>query len=263
MSTTTHQPTSEQQLDQVRRPYFIRHDVRCEHPVGPVDKYSICSILDRLPEIPSWPNPVDRFTKHRGVIYLAGARQILEWLAEHDGEGWQARWETAGGDNYTWIDDLADGDNYRRANLVAGLRFLLLAPVFRPGYGFFRSFRAQALFDQAQQLLDADLFARLDHLGGELRLPKVQVNEGKKVLTKIALHTGKGVRDLAEQDFFELRAFQIKTVGRSARGLVAVGVAPSSGGAVGDRLFARRVAPWSTFDRGTGRCLRSALHTGP
>lgn len=197
MTTTTHEPSQ----TQAQQPLLIPRDVPCDHPVGPLDKDSIHSILERLPQLPAWPE------NRRANRYLDGARQLLEWLAEHDGEGWQARWAAADGDTYTWIEGLSERDRYRRSVTVGGLRFLLLARVFRPGYEFFRRFWPHALYDQAQKVLEPDLFKRLDQIGVELGLPTYQLNEGKKVCVKLALHTGKNVSDLVEQDVLELRAF--------------------------------------------------------
>ncbi|MCI2422386.1 hypothetical protein MOQ72_33660 [Saccharopolyspora sp. K220] len=186
--------THELSRPQAQQPLLVPREVSCEHPVSPLDKHSIRSILERLPQLPVWPE------NKRAKSYTEGATRILEWLAEHGGKGWQARWGTADGDGSTWMDDLSKDDRYQRSIMVGGLRFLLLARVFRPGYEFFGHFKAHVLYDQAQQVIEPDLFTRLNDLGLELGLPIYPLNEGEKVCAKLALHTGKNVSDLVEED---------------------------------------------------------------
>ncbi|MGW1677377.1 tyrosine-type recombinase/integrase [Saccharopolyspora sp. NPDC002376] len=218
MTTTTREPSGTRQSNRAHQPLFFHHEVPCEHPVGALDKDSRSSILKRLPSIPGWP---ESKPNKKGPRYLDGARRILEWLAKHDGEGWQDRWEAADGDTFIWIDNLAEGRSTWREGMVGGLRFLLLARAIRPSYAFFSRFMACSLFDQAQMVLDPALFARLDELGSELGLTLYQHHEAKKIIVKLTLHTGKSVRDLTDRDFFELRAAQVQLYGKTAHGVAA------------------------------------------
>src|SRR5664280_2800568 len=65
--------------------------------------------------------------------------------------------------------------------------------------------RQEILYDCAQRALGSDLFVGLDQTGAELGMPRKHVNDAKKTLVKIMLHTGNSLDKIAEVDFFELR----------------------------------------------------------
>ncbi|MEV5544093.1 hypothetical protein AB0L13_45590 [Saccharopolyspora shandongensis] len=248
--------------------HYSRHDVPCKHPVGPLDTEPISVVLERLPQIPGWQ-------KHsKGPTYLKRARRLLEWLAQHDGDGWQARWEAANGDSYDWVDNLTSGSLHLRKTMVAALRFLLLARVIRPSYVFFTRFSAHGLFDQAQQVFDPAVFAHLGQIATDLGMPTFMFNEGRKTIVKIVLHTGKNVDALTEQDFFEFREFQLKHWGETKPGLASgwdllrvAGVLPVTGSLIemlrrGQRPTAELVDLYDLQRRQRGRLVEIIHNLG-
>lgn len=203
-------------------PHLTWHHPPCEHTTGPHDQLAISAVLELIHNLPIWPPSHSRRTQAQARV---GASMILEWLASHLGAGWQERWQVARGDDYVWIDHLA-GQNPRqhcREDLVIGLRGILLARVVRPSYGFFARFVAQGLFNQAQRVFAPDLFARLDQLGPALGVSNRSITAGKKAIVKIALHTGKAVEAITEQDVFEMRTAGLQQVSENA----AEGVHPA------------------------------------
>ena len=117
-----------------RSPHIFRRiDQADDHlRVGPIDGESADAVLRLLPMLASWDGRAYRRLKR-----LAGARQVLNWLSTFDGDGWQARWTTAGCDEgVDWLNDLTAacikaGDQRTlaslREELTGGLRYLLLA----------------------------------------------------------------------------------------------------------------------------------------
>ena len=67
-----------------------------------------------------------------------------------------------------------------RDELFTGLRYVMCARAFRPGYGFFHGNHLAGFFDGVQRDLNPELFASLDHTGRELGMSGKQINDGKK-----------------------------------------------------------------------------------
>lgn len=183
----------------------------CAHPPSPVDRLPAAELLELLPDMPDWPGPGQ---SRKAAKYLRGATRILVWLQRFDGDGWQRRWDAANGDAAEWIDELITEDwrtpASSRDELLAGLRFVMFARAFRPGYEFFHSYRPSRFYDCAQRALDPALFARLDRVGRKLGMSRKHVNDGKKTLVRIVLHTGAGLDAITEGDFFELRGYYLR-----------------------------------------------------
>ena len=79
----------------------------CDHPLSPVDALPATEVLKVLPTLPDWPGD-DR--RRKSAKYLRGATRVLDWLQQYPGAGWQERWDTANGDDKTWMDLLASQD---------------------------------------------------------------------------------------------------------------------------------------------------------
>lgn len=176
-----------------------------------VDGLSAAEVLALLPGMPGWtpPGQAGRTAKH-----VRGATRVLQWLERFDGQGWQQRWDAAGGDEaMKWIGELAAEDWRKplnsREELMIGLQFVLFARVCRPGYGFFHSYKPTKLYDYAQRIFSPSLFARLGQVGPELGMSPKNVNDAKKTLVRLVLHTGANVEALTSGDFFELRDYYL------------------------------------------------------
>jgi integrase len=168
-------------------------------------------VLKLLPTLPDWPAP-DR--RRKAAKYLRGATRILKWLQRNPGSGWQERWDAANGDDKAWMETLASEDwrleTTIRDELFTGLRFLMCTRAFRPGYGFFHGNHLAGFFDGVQRNLDSELFVSLDRAGRELGMSGKQINDGKKTLVRLILHTGANLAGITEQDFFELRDYYLR-----------------------------------------------------
>ena len=95
--------------------------------VGPADDASIDEVLMLLASLPVWPGPDPFYGHARAHAIVRGARQVLQWLLEHPGEGWQDRWLAAGADTgMGWVDPLIAHDprthDKCRDELVAACR---------------------------------------------------------------------------------------------------------------------------------------------
>jgi len=127
---------------------LLRVDTLCGHPPSAVEQLGAAELLALLPGSPDWPEPKDG---PKSAKYLRGAARVLHWLQQFDGDGWQARWDTANGNDTEWIDQLVEQDwrttTSSRDELLAGLRFLIFARAFRPSYEFFHSYRPVRFYD--------------------------------------------------------------------------------------------------------------------
>ncbi|MEV4237061.1 site-specific integrase [Nocardia sp. NPDC049737] len=190
------------------------------HRAGPYDTFTAAEVLDLLSTLPFWADMPPRAAS--GL--RRRTRRLLDWLVGFAGEGWQDRWFAADGDNMPWSQtsqgDAVFGDH--RIDIVAGLRPLLLLRVIAPGYGFFRNYRANIVY---QETLDTvhppgtrELIARAFT---DLSINGRHRHDVVKSLAKIVLHTGKPITDLEPDDLFELRAWSLAH-GRSAVGLHGV-----------------------------------------
>lgn len=190
-------------------PLAQRHP--CDHPASPIDALPAAEVLTLLPTLPDWPGD-DR--RRRAAKYLRGATRVLDWLQRYPGGGWQQRWDAANGDDKTWMDLLASQDwrleKTIRDELFTGLRYVMCTRAFRPGYDFFHGNHLAGFFDGVQRNLDLELFASLDHTGHELGMSGKQINDGKKTLVRLMLHTGADLEGITEQNFFELRDYYLR-----------------------------------------------------
>ncbi|MDT3446435.1 site-specific integrase [Pseudofrankia sp. BMG5.37] len=134
---------------------------------------------------------------------------MLTWLGSWPGEGWQGRWLTASGDEDSgWTRQLAaDGPRTARSSVTelrAGLNWLFLARVLRPGYGYFVRTKPAVLFEQAPHLISPELFDRLSQDTAE-PITAQERTLARTALVKMVLHTGKDLEHLTTQDIFEFR----------------------------------------------------------
>jgi hypothetical protein len=151
----------------------------------------------------------------KSAKYLRGATRVLDWLQRYPGAGWQQQWDAANGDDKTWMDLLASQDwrleKTIRDELFTGFAVRDVHAAFRPRYDFFHGNHLAGFFDGVQRNLDPELFASLDHTGHELGMSGKQINDGKKTLVRLVLHTGADLEGVTERDFFELRDFLFAT----------------------------------------------------
>jgi integrase len=182
------------------------HETRCDHPLSPISDLPAAEVLQLLPTLPDWPQ-LDR--QRKAAKYRRGADRILTWLEQIPGSGWQERWESVNGDDKTWMETLASEDwrleKTIRDELFTGLRFLMCIRAFRPGYDFFHGNHLAGFYDGVQRNLEPARFRGLDRIGHELGMSGKQINDGKKTLVRLTLHTGSALTAISEQDFFELR----------------------------------------------------------
>jgi integrase len=140
-----------------------------------------------------------------------GVHLILEWLAEHDGDTWQLRWEDANPhDGLEWINELGARGPWaastRRANIQRSFACLLLVRLIRPSYRFLRNLSAATLYTRARESFRPDLFARAEQHADRLGVRAHQRGVALAVLSNLVLHTGRDLDQLTTSDFLELRA---------------------------------------------------------
>lgn len=207
-----------------------RADEPCRHPAGPADRFDLDAVLDLLPRLPIWPRP----GTGAGGQRLRGATRVLRWLQRYPGEGWQARWITAGGDHgLDWIEEISREDRrtwlINRDEVCSGLNCLILARVLRPGYEFFTHFKAYTLFEQTPQVISAKTFAAISAGPAAAALTGRQLSYAQITLVKIVLHTGQDLHALTADDLVEHRDWANRCCGK-ARGLHAAWMLLSQAG---------------------------------
>ncbi len=185
---------------------LARLDDPCSgHGPSPADQLSVDEVLCLLRELPTWSTWEGTSPSRR----LRGAARVLAWLESLPGAGWQQRWLAAGGDQgWGWIDQLADDPRTADINLKelrAGLNWLFLARVLRPGYGYFTHTKAAFLFEQAPQVISPALFERISQDAAASTITTREHTLARMALVKLALHTGKDVEHISAEDMFEFR----------------------------------------------------------
>ncbi|MER7865448.1 tyrosine-type recombinase/integrase [Amycolatopsis japonica] len=193
------------------RPTSHRHDGVLEIPAAPGerDQMPAAEILQLFPALPNWPPAGQSGGRAR---ITAGGRAILEWLATHEGDGWQERWVSSGADRgMEWVGDLvrADGrgEKTARASLVSGLTSLILCRIIRPSYDFLNAYKAARLFSHARQVFCPRLFARLTTRARETDARGARHRAVLVTITKMVIHTGRDVDQLTAADVLTYRAW--------------------------------------------------------
>lgn len=183
-----------------------REDPCSGHVLSPAEEFSAEQVLRLLQELPTWSTWKGTAPGRR----LRGAAGVLGWLESWPGAGWWQRWLAAGGDHgLGWIDQLAAADP-RTAGIVlkelrAGLNWLVLARVLRPGYGYFAHTKAAFLFEQTPQVISPELFERISQDAAAGKITTREHTLARMALVKIVLHTGKDVEHISAADMFEFR----------------------------------------------------------
>jgi integrase len=189
------------------------------HAVSSADELPADEVLCLLQGLPTWSEWEGTLPGRR----RRGAARVLEWLESWPGAGWQARWTAAAGDHDPgWIDQLAACDpRAAETNLVelrAGLNWLFLGRVLRPGYDYFARTKAAFLFEQAPHVISAELFERLSRDAAAATITTREHTLARRALVKLALHTGKNVEHLSAEDLFEFRDWMSRH-GKANKGL--------------------------------------------
>jgi integrase len=212
-------PTPERRL-------FVAHDVQAdEKRVGPHEHLGREDVLALLPRSAVWPAQDYSNGRVLGRNRLIGAGHILDWLLTHPGDGWQARWRAADADRgKQWIEQLLartdNGHSYqgRRSTLLSGLNSMFISRVVLPDYEFLRGYKAMALFKDVQRMFPAGTLEQMRRHGSGLGMTGRHVDEGLRVISKMILHTGRGLDQLTAEDVFEARAWGRRAIGYSYDG---------------------------------------------
>jgi integrase len=186
------------------------------HPAGPHDHLGVEEVLAQLVQTPGWR------TLDLGAApgrRLRGARRVLDWLASCPGQGWQQRWLTARADHgLGWIEQLSLGDPRtaigNRNEVCAGVNWLFLARVLRPGYDFFTHYKTYVVFEVAPQIISPALFTRIGDTTAAAAPTPAQLTIARRALVKIALHTGKDLEQLGPENLLEARAWALCSGGK-------------------------------------------------
>lgn len=234
---------------------------------GPLDSAGIDTVLEHLAAL-----PVDlRRSPGRAGARREGARRVLAWLAQHDGGGWQQRWQHAGADfDTSWIADLAGGSGSSgrcpRETVTEGVTTLLLGRIVLPDYAFFSRYRTTALVRCAKQLFGAEAFAAVARAGKAAGYPDNHQADAERTLVKIVLHTGRDLPVLTAADLLDMRDWHLAARRKIAPGLHAAWDVLRETGVLSEplplrRMDQRQLTTTQLVDRYQVRCapVRQAL----
>ncbi len=194
------------------------------HRYGPVDELPAQRVLDLLASLPHWEPPKNAVRASQLRMRRRGAGQILDWLGEHPGQGWQERWFAAGGEDVSWIDQLCGGTAKQtrgafRGHVRDGLIDLLLLRLIAPGYRFLSDCNPVALFTYVSKTISPEVFVQAQQAAAGLGMVTRQQSTARAVLAKMCLHTGKNPDELDADDFAEAHAFCIDHIGHQWPGM--------------------------------------------
>jgi integrase len=209
---------------------------------GPLDNAGTEAVLAHLQALPIW---AERPPRRRGQR-LSGAQRVLNWLAEHPGPGWQARWLAAGADAGTgWMGTLAAARGSRpptgREVVTDGVTTLLLGRVVLPDYGFLHRYRTTALFRDARKLFGAEAFAAVAEAGAAAGLSRDYQDAAERCLVKIVLRTGRDLHELKAADLLDYGAWATASRRKRPPGLHAGWDLLRATGVLPEELPLRRV----------------------
>lgn len=190
--------------------------------VGPCDHLTVEQVLDLIPGLPQY----DRIPQRKRPSYLRAIAAILDWLQQHPGDGWQARWLAAGADRDTkWLDSIVATDprteGTKRSVMTGGLVFLMLRRVVIPEYEFLSHYRPRFLYCWAREVFRPDLFAKLAQAGRDQVMQEAQLRDGLLAITKMLLRTGRDIDQLTTADLFDYRGYFYAPRHGGARGIYA------------------------------------------
>lgn len=189
--------------------------------VGPVDRSGIEEILDRLPELGTWPG----WSAERRRQTTLGAAAILGWLDGVDGEGWQQRWTNAGADTGNdWLDEIGvEGrtDGVARDVRRDGMAGLLLGRVVLPSYRFLTAYGAYKLFGEVQRVIQPEVFETMTRRATATGMAAGAIHQGLIVLSKLLLHTGLDLEQLSVVEVEEMRQESRARIGAAPPGMLA------------------------------------------
>jgi site-specific recombinase XerD len=205
--------------------------------------------LDRVVTVVSTHRATIAMRKNSQARVSRGTRAILEWLSRFPGNGWQERWVNSGadrGDDFiaTVLATSGLSDKAGRQAVQAGFRAMILLDVVRPSYpciarvgltstAVLRAFRSPTVF-----ALAADS-------GAAAGLKPSQIEQGLQILTKVVLHTGKGLEGVTAGDLREFGEWSRTTNvrGRFADGYYTAVELLRSAGIIGDDDALRITVP--------------------
>lgn len=190
---------------------------------GPLDCTAAEDVLTALKASPEMTRRSPR--QQRPII--AATRVILDWLATHSVDGWQARWECANPDDTLhWIEAIARDDprslNAKRRVFIDALGCLMLIRFILPSHRLLRTLSSPILYGKARAAFRPDLFALAEQNAEKLHIRKPQRVNALNTLTTLVLHCGRNLDELTFDDFMNLR-YAIGRPGGQTRGSISVG----------------------------------------
>ncbi|MFC8944097.1 tyrosine-type recombinase/integrase [Streptomyces rochei] len=221
MTTTTNTPAQPSQ--EKRFPAFIgaQQTGLAQRRVGPIDSLSNREVLHKLSQLRTWADLPAAEVRAR----LRAAERILEWLTQRPGDGWQERWEACEADPgpLSWVAGTAAAEGRSEKNfrneVTSGLAGLLLCRLVLPSYDFLVGYGAVRLFADVRTELSVETFIRAEEAARARGMAGRQISEVLTVLSKIVLHTGKGLHQVTTGDVLEFRAWNISRYSRHKSGL--------------------------------------------
>lgn len=239
------------------QPRFVDYSHLIGRPrVGPRNHLSKADVLALLPQLADW----DTTERIRGISkesqrikalhqrherWMRGANKILAWLNLFPGEGWQERWVNSGADkSLAWIDTMDPFDprkpRVQRLDYTGALSALFLHRIILPSYDILNEFKCGKTLARARAIMRPDLFEQVQHIAERRGTSKLHIDQALAAISKIVVHTGRDVDQLAADDLLELFAWSV-----SGRGYGVIGLHLSW-----DLLTEMGVTPFGTTMRG-------------
>jgi hypothetical protein len=132
--------------------------------------------------------------------------RILDWLETFPGEDWQDRWLLSEAENNGLTWGPPGPTSAQRSRLTAGLRILIVLRAIRPSYAWLSGTRLLGVYALFRRHNQVDVFADCERHACGQGGGSEYAAEALSVLTRMAIVTGKQLRDLDVADFDDYAA---------------------------------------------------------
>ena len=224
-----------------------RYPPRAVEPTWRTTRQDPDPLLARMLELP-FTDKAARVRRRRGLV------SVIDWLAGHPGQTWQARWQATGADtlgNADWwrpsLDRLQSGSMRHgssvsvTSNLRVSLNLLVCADAIRPSLGWLLTpFAPHYLATDMTRVRDregfAELFSRCAASGAGASMTKSILRRAATILAA----KGGLIADITVGDCLELEELQAAGMRRTNRGAGLYGALHSMGVLGADAPCTRR-----------------------
>lgn len=148
----------------------------------------------------------------------AGFGVVLDWLEGAGGSSWQERWEELGETSEDWLADVGAATARERTEAFVALQTLILEGFVRPSYAWLLRVRLRLLYHNLRSTVQKEAFDALLAVAPGTGASAATVKQALVVLSRIVVHTGKGVREVTTEDVLSYGE-AVRATGRNASGV--------------------------------------------